>query len=391
MKYLFCILVCISLSAIGQSRSAQQNLSKALLSQDSPIPQITAPNNPFELQVSWTQINKDPQGNVFFDSASYQADAQRYFYPASTAKLPIAIMALEKIRALQSQGFALDEHTPFEVIDPKTDQIIAAQKTVLGLIQEIFLVSDNDAYNYLFDFLGRDKINERLQELGLTDARIHHKFLAGADNENTWKYRFYDQDQLVYSQESLNAKNPISNAGLQGLLKGVGFMLGDSLAHQPMDFTFKNYLPLEDLVGMVKRLVWSELFPEQQRWKLNSSDLETILYWMGRHTLESEDARYTEANGYWDSYNKFLIYGDTQGQMRPSLRIYNKIGQAYGTLTDIAYIQEGDQQGILAVSLLVNENGIFNDDQYQYDTIGLPFLGAFGRTLWAAYTSENHP
>ena len=391
MKYLFCILVCISLSAIGQSRSAQQNLSVALMSQDAAISQITAPNNPFELQVSWTQINKDPQGNVFFDSASYQADAQRYFYPASTAKLPIAVMALEKIRALQAQGFALDEHTPFEVIDPKTDHIIAAQKTVLGLIQEIFLVSDNDAYNYLFDFLGRDKINDRLQELGLTDARIHHKFLAGADNENTWKYRFYLHDQLVYTQESLAAKKQISNAGLQGLLKGKGFMLGDSLVHQPMDFTYKNHLPLEDLVGMVKRLAWSELFPEQQRWKLNPSDLETILYWMGRNTLESEDARYTVANGYWDSYNKFLIYGDTQGQMHPSIRIYNKIGQAYGTLTDIAYVQEGDRQGILAVSLLVNENGIFNDDQYQYDTLGLPFLGVFGRTLWSAYTAENHP
>jgi hypothetical protein len=158
-----------------------------------------------------------------------------------------------------------------------------------------------------------------------------------------------------------------------------------------MDFTYKNHLPLEDLVGMVKRLAWSELFPEQQRWKLNPSDLETILYWMGRNTLESEDARYTVANGYWDSYNKFLIYGDTQGQMHPSIRIYNKIGQAYGTLTDIAYVQEGERQGILAVSLLVNENGIFNDDQYQYDTLGLPFLGVFGRTLWSAYTAENHP
>ena len=108
---------------------------------------------------------------------------------------------------------------------------------------------------------------------------------------------------------------------------------------------------------------------------------------MGRNTLESENPRYTEDLGYWDSYNKFLLYGDLKGEMSPKIRIYNKIGQAYGTLTDIAYIKEGDHQGILAVSLLVNENGIFNDDHYEYEELGLPFMGLFGRALWSVYTS----
>ncbi|NDI00794.1 MAG: hypothetical protein EBY57_03125, partial [Actinobacteria bacterium] len=45
------------------------------------------------------------------------------------------------------------------------------------LIKKIFLVSDNDAYNYLFDFLGRDDINNALQKLGLKNTYLYHKFL----------------------------------------------------------------------------------------------------------------------------------------------------------------------------------------------------------------------
>jgi len=390
MNYRFIGVLCfglISWGAFGQNRTALQNLTQVLQSEDTLIRRFADPNSPHELQVYWSEVHVSADGLPSFDTATFQADPKTYFYPASTAKLPIAIMALEKIRRLQSEGYPLDEHTLFQVIDPKNNQLIAKQKTVLNLIQEIFLVSDNDAYNYLFDFLGRDQINQRLHEMDITDTRIHHKFLAGADNENTWEYKFFDQGQLVYHQPSIQAKKPIINESIQGLHKGKGFVLGDSLIQQPMDFTYKNHIPLEDLVGMIKRLIWFEEFTENQRWRLNRADADTLLYWMGRNTLESENPRYTEDLGYWDSYNKFLLYGDLKGEMSPKIRIYNKIGQAYGTLTDIAYIKEGDHQGILAVSLLVNENGIFNDDHYEYEELGLPFMGVFGRALWSVYTS----
>ena len=36
------------------------------------------------------------------------------------------------------------------------------QMTIAHLIKKIFLVSDNDAYNYLFDFLGKKTIDQEL-------------------------------------------------------------------------------------------------------------------------------------------------------------------------------------------------------------------------------------
>ena len=86
---------------------------------------------------------------------------------------------------------------------------------------------------------------------------------------------------------------------------------------------------------------------------------------------------------YYDSYCKFLIYGDTKGEMSNRIRIYNKVGLAYGTLTDVAYIK--DDLGVeffLAATVLVNQNQIFNDGEYEYDDLGIPFLGALGRAIY---------
>ncbi|NNF19140.1 MAG: hypothetical protein HKN61_05140, partial [Flavobacteriaceae bacterium] len=37
---------------------------------------------------------------------------------------------------------------------------------------------------------------------------------------------------------------------------------------------------------------------------------------------------------------------------------------------------------LLTATILVNENGIFNDDQYEYEEIGIPFLAALGRGIY---------
>ena len=69
--------------------------------------------------------------------------------------------------------------------------------------------------------------------------------------------------------------------------------------------------------------------------------------------------------------------------MTPEIRIYNKVGDAYGTITDVAYIKDkkNEIEFILTATILVNENKIFNDDIYESDQIGIPFLAALGRAV----------
>ena len=47
----------------------------------------------------------------------------------------------------------------------------------------------------------------------------------------------------------------------------------------------------------------------------------------------------------------------------------------------ICYISTHNIQFILTATIHVNKNGIFNDDIYEYETIGIPFLAQLGREI----------
>ena len=66
------------------------------------------------------------------------------------------------------------------------------------------------------------------------------------------------------------------------------------------------------------------------------------------------------------------------------MKIYNKVGYAYGTLTDCAYIHDikNNIEFMVTATILVNHDGIFNDNVYEYDQIGIPFLAQLGRELY---------
>jgi len=84
---------------------------------------------------------------------------------------------------------------------------------------------------------------------------------------------------------------------------------------------------------------------------------------------------------------KFLLFGDSMEPIPASIRIFNKVGQAYGYLIDNAYVVdfEAGVEFLLTAVIQVNANQIYNDDTYEYDEIGFPFLARLGR---AAYEHE---
>ena len=91
-----------------------------------------------------------------------------------------------------------------------------------------------------------------------------------------------------------------------------------------------------------------------------------------------------EQEEYGDNYVKFLMFGSNRNQIPESIRIFNKSGFAYGFLIDNAYIVdfENNVEFLLSAVIYVNENQIFNDDNYEYDAIGLPFLQQLGQKVY---------
>ena len=365
-------------------------IEKALKNPNPKIQNVLENKNEHEIQILLSEIKRNHSGEVLFKESTYQLDEDLYFYPASTAKLPIAILALQKLNSLKAKGIPISGDTPFYIRNKDEETIVdrdSTQKkgivTVNHLIKKIFLVSDNDAYNYLFDFLGTDYINRELIKKGLNKTQINHKFLIGADNQNTWEYTFFgDNKKIIYYQPSIKAEFQLPPQNLKGVLKGIGYVELENIIYEPMNFEKKNRISIRNLEGIMKRIIFPEAFQKKERFNLTTEDYNFLKYWMSRTTLESNYPDYNSEN-YWDSYVKFFIYGDKKDVMNPEIRIYNKVGDAYGTITDVAYIKDkkNEIEFFLTATILVNENKIFNDDIYESDQIGIPFLAALGRAV----------
>lgn len=362
----------------------------------SDAPKIKAINEQLaqhEVQILYSRIERDSQGFPSFEEFNFQLDDNRYFYPASTAKMPVAILALQRINELQAAGYALDENSRFTITDPKSETIIIdkdstsenGQTSIAHMIKKIFLVSDNDAYNYLFDFLGRDYINAELQKRGMGPAHINHKFLFGADNKNTWEFKFYNaQNEVIYEQGSLTSQTDKHTYQLTSIVKGLGYTDNDgNLFNEAFDFSEKNYFSLRSLNRILKSVVFPEVFEPKDRFDITDKQYDFLRFWMSRNTLESEYPNYDVEN-YYESYVKFLMFGDDKAPMPKNVRVFNKVGDAYGTLTDVAYIVDSENaiEFMLSATVHVNENQIFNDGIYEYEELGFPFLAELGRHVY---------
>jgi len=382
------LIISLGISLLSCTESTP--LEQALSNSEPGVSKILEIAEKHEVQIRYTQIKRGENNLPEFTTYSLFEDSETYFYPASTAKLPVAALALQRIRELQAEGVAIDRNTPFHIRDRNHQPIALEDSTALNrnlsiahLIKKIFLVSDNDAYNYLFDLLGTDYINRELRDKGLKETSIHHKFLFGADNNTTWEYHFIDHLDTLYYQPSIRAKQTISNGNLKAMVKGIGYIDGSELVNRPFDFTSKNRISINDLEGILKRIVFPEVFDLNERFGLLDEDYEFLQYWMSRNTLESNDPDYSTNPDLYDSYVKFFIYGDQKGAMTDNVRIFNKVGDAYGTLTETAFIQDrlSGAEFLLTATVHVNENQIFNDNIYEYDSIGFPFMAGLGRAI----------
>src|SRR6478609_9433072 len=244
MRFIFTLLISCSFISVNAQEKTDQWLQQLLKSKASPLLQHVL-NNPdsFQYQIIYTEINRDKKNNPTFKNHYFNVDRNRYYNPASTVKLPTALIALEKMNELKKQG--IDIYTTM-----LTDSSFNGQTTVMkdtsaenGLpsvsnyVKKIFLVSDNDAYNRLYEFDGQETLNSRLWKKGYTDTRITRRFVTATEeqNRNTNGIRFVEGDKLIYQQ--MPAASQISFDFSKQLLVGKGHWdRNDSLIKSPMDF-----------------------------------------------------------------------------------------------------------------------------------------------------------
>ena len=353
----------------------------------------------WNVQIIYTQIDKGANGMPALKNYYFNVNPGNYFYPASTVKLPICLLALQRLNELKQTG--IDKNTtliteqsqPWQTAvynDPTSPD---GKPSVANYIKKILMVSDNDAYNRLYEFLGRRYINEQLHKKGYENIQILHRLsipLTEEQNRATNSTIFLDtNNRLLYGQpmqyDSCQYVKRNDTLGKGYLTGGKDYYNGEQLINSPMDFSNKNRISLSELHNILLSIIYPEKVSGSQRFNITAEDRNFLLKYMSQYPTESTFPPYSaDTATYLPAYCKFLLFGSEKGELPKNIRIFNKVGDAYGQLTDVAYIVDFDKkiEFFLSATIYCNGDGILNDDKYEYDTIGLPFMKHLGEILY---------
>lgn len=344
------------------------------------------------VQIIYTQIDrgKKEKNKTKFTNHTFNLNPGNYFYPASTVKLPIAILALQKLNELKILG--LDRNTTMITESAGGNQTVVnndasaadGRPTIAHYIKKILLVSDNDAYNRLYEFLGQEYINNSLHKMDYTDVQIIHRLsvsLSEEENRLTNSVVFADSNgRIVYRKPLEKSKLVYADRNIK---MGKGYIQGTELINEPFDFSKKNRLSLQDLHSIVRSIFFPDAVPKEQRFNLTKEDYDFLRLYMSMRPGESKSPVYA-APEYWDNYVKMVFYGTEKTKPEPAIRIFNKTGTAYGFLIESCYFADFNNniEFLLSAVIYCNSDGIFNDDKYDYNTIGHPFFKNLGRIIY---------
>ena len=377
-------LACLLLSIILFGCSLETNPIKSSFRKNDFLKEIIKEKEDYEIQILLTKIDQY-NSKVDFQEYKYQLDDNKYFYPASTIKLPIVVLTLKKINELRSKGseITLKSKITLNYKDDYSELVIRDSITSFqNLIADVFLVSDNSASNILIDFIGYNYFNHEMENAGFDKTYLNHKFNPDPYVNSTWQISDLDNNLI----SSLNDDQKIIKADDKtiGLEKGERRYFKGEILDESLNFSEKNRSSITDMHNLIKYIFYPEIFDSTNTFNLNVEDYDFLRYWMSRFTYEDIGEKFIGDEKFFETYNKFFIHGDEQSVSNEQIRVYNKIGQAYGTSIDNGLIKnyQDNVEFILTATIYTNKNKVINDNLYEYDDLAVPFLAKLSRAIY---------
>ena len=269
------------------------NPIKSSLNSDEFLSEILKNKEQYEIQVLFTEINRNKDGEPEFTDFQFQVDEEKYFYPASTIKLPIIVLTLNKINELRLEGIDINLKSKIKLKSYNKKQKIVINDSITSfqnLISKVFLTSDNSAANILIDFLGYNYFNSKMKKEGYANTYLNHKFSPDQNVNNNWEIQTLKDDIISSKDEQIFIK---SN-NISGLLKGDRTLKDGKVSIGPLDFSYKNRFSLLDMHTFIKKIIFTEKSNNQNYFNLNVEDYDFLRYWMSRFTYEDNGKKYED-------------------------------------------------------------------------------------------------
>ena len=383
-------LLFYSITTIAQSRSDRLLENVFAAEKDSLFQSVINHPEIYRYQIIYTQINRDKNNIPSFTNYYYDYDSLRYFNPASTVKMPLAFLSLEKLNQLKGKG--VNMFTPMQYDSGYSRQTILYKDStaenglpsIAQFIRKAFLVSDNDAYTRMYEFVGQQTINRRMHEMGYSDFRITRRFMRmnADENRHTNPIRFIKPEgSLIYLQPMAFNKDSFDFSHINKM--GKAYMNNqDSLINEPIDFTTANNVTVYHLQQLLQSVLFPNSVPVNQRFHLEGKDYDFLYRYLSQYSSETDYPKY-DTGLYYNSYVKF-IFKNGSHDIPGYIRVFNKVGWAYGCLTDVSYVADFKNkiEYMLTATIYVNSDGVMNDNKYDYDDIGYPFLYRLGQCIY---------
>lgn len=318
----------------------------------------------------------------------FRPDAE-YLYPASAIKIVPAIAVLSAW-SLGGPGVPpLDAPLLFSersAIDDFGNRLRVgghAPQSLASHLEAMLVESSNGSFNALFEIVGTESQNSAFHAGGFPSVRLLHRLsgyrlpesLASYLPEVRW---MRDGAPVIWREARSEAPPRAYPPRLSGESIGTGFIDANSGQSMdgPMSFADKNGITLADLQRILVALA-KELPPSDQATlpALSPAAVARLLGWM-RGPLAEKDGVSAESR---EARFKPMLPGLLAlGLQRDEISYTNKAGRAYGFHLDNARIEIGGRIVYVAVGMLANQDGVFNDDRYDYDQTSFPALRAIG-------------
>jgi hypothetical protein len=383
------LLLLVKVNSINAQLSAPFNAILPSI-QDSIAKKVLASPNAYRLQLVYTQIDRDQNGIPRFTNHTLYADAENYFNPASMVKMPLAFLAMEKLYELNQPG--VNKYTTMQFDSNYQRQVAmyadsSAQNkkpSIAHFVKRAFLISENDPYNRLYQFVGQGPTNQKLLAKGYSSTKITRQFMGYTEDQNrhTNGINFMDVKGLPilklapqYNKDSFQFGAPI-------LIGDGHWNSKDELVKGPFDFTRHNNISLVDMQKMLQSVLFPASVPKQNRFNMTEADRLFLLQYLSQYPSETDYPKYDSAH-FYDSYVKFF-FQDSTHTMPKHIRVFNKVGWAYGFLTDVSYVLDtkNNIDYMLSATIYVNSDGVVNDSKYDEDAVGFPFLNQIGNAFY---------
>lgn len=355
------------------------------LQADKRFAELLAAAEAHRLQIVVTEVSRVDKA-VTLTTHGYRAGVE-YYYPASAIKTFASVAALRELASLK----IADRETPVAICKGSAKKCKTTRDkgnlrggviTIGQEIRKMQVVSDNGAFNRLYDFVGHEAMNTSLVPLGFASLRIGHRL---STRETAEQHRHTPAMELrpkggeIVEIAARTSDYVPASHGVPGTLVGEAVKIDGVVVPGPKEFEGRNGVLLCDMQRLTIGLVMPERGPDLG---LSASDREFLVATMTLDPKASKNPVFTSPAETEDRF-KPMLPGLLRVVPRSRVRYVNKAGKAFGFHVENAYVEDltSGRAFFVAATVYANRDGVLDDDRYDYADVTEPFYAHLGELL----------